>query len=160
MTFRDTKAIIPFKANIFIDWLNIKANGGGDLDFFKLMQHVRDKGGAIFRANIYVPEADENQLSLYDAMKASGLKQIIIKEKFERVNCDALMAVDMVTQSQDVDVIYLLTNDADFIPAVSYLQSIGKRVLLIHGNNPSSDLRKTVDEWMHLGQLKLFMEKR
>ena len=124
------------------------------------MQHVRDKGGTILRANIYVPEADEKQMSFYDAMKIAGFKQIFIKEKSERVNCDTQMAVDMVTQSHDVDGIYLLTNDGDFIPAVSYLQSIGKRVLLIHGDEPSNDLRKNVDEWRHLGQLKLIREKQ
>jgi len=63
------------------------------------------------------------------------------------------MAVDMVTQSRDVDAVYLLSNDADFIPAVEYLQSLGKRVLLIHGDNPSNNLRKSVDEWRHFGQL-------
>jgi len=43
---------------------------------------------------------------------------------------------------------------------VTYLQSIGKRVLLIHGDEPSNDLRKNVDEWRHLGQLKLIREKK
>lgn len=160
MTFNDTKLNTQFKANIFIDWLNMKANGGQALDFFKLMQHVRDKDGMILRANIYVPEADANQVSFYDAMKSAGLKLVLIMEKSEKVNCDTLMAVDMVTQSNDVDVIYLLTNDADFIPAVSYLQSIGKRVLLIHGDDPSNVLRKNVDEWRHLRQLNLIREKK
>ncbi len=65
------------------------------------------------------------------------------------------MAVDMVTQSNNADAIYLLSNDADFIPAVGYLQSTGKRVLLIHSDKPSCDLKKAVDESRHLGQLHL-----
>jgi len=160
MTFDDKVGPLPFKANIFIDWLNVKANGGSALDFFKLMQHIRNKGGIILRAVIYVPEADENQIPLYDSMKSAGFKHVYIKEKYSSVNCDTLMAVDMVTQSLNVDVVYMLSNDADFIPAVSYLQSIGKRVLLIHGDGPSNDLRKTVDEWRHFGQLNLIREKK
>ncbi|MCX5814807.1 MAG: NYN domain-containing protein [Proteobacteria bacterium] len=159
MTFKETKIPTPFKANIFIDWVNVKLNGGFGLDFFKMMQHIRDKGGIILRANIYAPEPDDNQISFYDAMKSAGLKLILINEKYDNVNSDALMAVDMVTQSHDVDVIYILTNDADFVPAVLYLQSIGKRVLLLHADEPSNELRKTVDERRHLDQLKLLREQ-
>jgi len=46
------------------------------------------------------------------------------------------------------------------INLVTYLQSIGKRVLLIMVMNHSNDLRKNVDEWRHLGQLKLIREKK
>jgi uncharacterized LabA/DUF88 family protein len=146
---------VSFKSNIFIDWLNVKANGGYGLDFFKLMELIRYQSGLILRANIYVPEPDEGQISFYDAMKSAGFKLIYIADRRGSTNCDTQMVVDMITQSHDVDVIYLLSNDADFIPAVSYLQLIGKRVLLIHGDNPSNDLRKTVDEWRHFGQLKI-----
>jgi uncharacterized LabA/DUF88 family protein len=161
MTFSEMNSLVSFKSNVFIDWLNVKANWSGTLDFFKLMKHIRDKGGVILRANIYLPEPDKAQISFYDAIKAAGFKHIYIKEKYGgSTNCDTRMVVDMVTQSHDVDVIYLLSNDADFIPAVSYLQSIGKRVLLIHGDNPSNDLRRTVDEWRHLGQLSLSKEDK
>ena len=160
MTFNDKTVPIPFKANIFIDWLNVKANGGIGLDFFKLIQHIRDKGGIILRAVMYVPNPDDNQISFFDSMKSAGFKLVYIKEKYFKVNCDAMMAVDMITQSLNVDVVYMLFNDADFIPAVSYLQSIGKRVLLIHSDDPSNELRKTVDEWRHLRQLNLIHERK
>lgn len=158
MTFEEIGSSYPFKANIFVDWLNVKANGGYNLDFQKLIRLVREKGGLIVRANCYLPEADDKQIGFYDAIKGAGFKLVIIREKYERVNCDALMAVDMVTQSLDVDAVYILSNDSDFIPAVVYLQSIGKRVLLIHGDNPSNDLRKTVDEWKHFTHLKLLRD--
>lgn len=160
MTFNEISTIAAFKANVFIDWLNVKANGGQGLDFFKLMSLIREKGSILFRAAIYVPEPEDEKIrNFYDAMKKAGLKLIYIREKWEKVNCDAIMAVDMVTQSRDVDAVYLLSNDADFIPAVEYLQSLGKRVLLIHGDNPSNNLRKSVDEWRHFGQLGLIRER-
>jgi uncharacterized LabA/DUF88 family protein len=156
MTFNDIKHVMPFKANIFVDWLNVKANGGRGLNFTKLMEIVRNKGGIILRINIYVPEPDDEKMrGFYDAMKKAGFKLQKIESKNNEVNCDSRMSVDMVTQSDNVDVVYLLSNDSDFIPAVQYLQSIGKRVLLIHGDNPSNALRHAVDEWRHFGQLEL-----
>jgi len=160
VTFNEVKTTSQFKANIFVDWLNVKANGGSRLDFFKLIDMIRDTGGIICRANIYMPEPDERQVPLYDMIKKAGFKVIIIPPKSDGVNCDALMAVDMVTQSLYADVIYLLSNDADFIPAVEYLQSIGKRVLLIHGESPSNRLRRTVDEWRRYEQLHLLKERK
>jgi uncharacterized LabA/DUF88 family protein len=65
------------------------------------------------------------------------------------------LAVDMVTQGAHLDVLYLLSNDADFIPAVRYLQTQAVRVVLLHADRPSNELRDTVDEWHHIGQLDL-----
>ena len=155
MTFNETAVVSPFKANIFIDWLNLKANGGEKLDFWKLSELIVKRGGIVCRANIYVPEADTGQVIFYDVIKKAGFKLIVIPPKSERVNCDTMMSVDMVTQSHGVDAVYLLSNDADFVPAVEYLQSIGKRVLLIHAQNPSNRLRHSVDEWRMLEQLEL-----
>ena len=110
----------------------------------------------IKRANIYLPIPDNDKVrDFHSVMQRAGLRLIYIKKNGARVNCDVLMAVDMVTQSDDVDAIYLLSNDSDFVPAVEYLQSIGKRVLLIHGDHPSNDLRRAVDEWRHFNQLGL-----
>jgi len=156
MTFNEISNIFPFKTNIFIDWLNVKANGGRQLDYFKLTDVIRDKGGIILRANIYLPRPDNEKVrNFHSVMQRAGLRLIYVEKTWARVNCDALMAVDMVTQSRDVDAIFLLSNDSDFVPAVEYLQSIGKRVLLIHGDNPSNDLRRAVDEWRHFEQLNL-----
>src|ERR1019366_73497 len=111
--------------------------------------------GHVFRANIYLPPAEDGQIGLYDAMKKVGFRLAIIQDKWGSVNCDTKMAVDMVTQSRDVDCIYLLSNDADFVPAVEYLQFVGKRVLLLHGDIPANRLRDSVDEWRHFSQLNL-----
>ena len=159
MTFQDSPTHPAFKANIFIDWLNVKKNGGKQLSFDNLMALVRKRSGHVVRANIYLPLAEDGQIGLYDAMKKAGFRLVIIEDKWGNVNCDAKMAVDMVTQSRDVDCVYLLSNDADFVPAVEYLQSIGKRVLLIHGDNPSNRLRDSVDEWRHFSQLNLLLAR-
>jgi hypothetical protein len=158
MTFNETPAVSPFKANIFVDWLNLKANGGQALDFWKLMELIVNRGGMVRRANIYLPEVEQGQVGFYDAIKKAGFKLIVIPPKGDGINCDTMMSVDMVTQSYGVDVVYLLSNDADFVPAVEYLQSIGKRVLLIHAHDPSNQLRRAVDEWRMLEQLKLLKE--
>jgi len=138
------------KANIFIDWLNIRDNGGRSLQFADLIKAIEDQGYHIQRINLYAPPAEENQTSFYDAIRRNGIKIVLIPGKCDSYNCDALMAVDMVTQSNNVDTIFLLSNDADFIPAVEYLQMIGKRVELYHGDSPSNKLRTTVDKWYHI----------
>jgi uncharacterized LabA/DUF88 family protein len=157
MTFNDLEIKIPFKANVFIDWLNVKMNGGDKLDFQKLIELITDKGGVVYRANIYLPVPTNSQVIFYDVMKKAGLKLIYSLEQ-DKLNCDTRMVVDIVTQSSEVDVVYLLSNDSDFIPAVEYLQAIGKRVLLIHGPNPSNKLRHAVDEWRRFEQLELLRE--
>ncbi len=96
MTFNDISDASPFKANIFIDWLNVKANGGQGLEFSKLTKLIRSKDGNIIRVNIYLPEADSKQASFYDVIKRAGFKLIIIPPKWDSVNCDALMAIEMV----------------------------------------------------------------
>ena len=155
MTFEEIKSVTPFKANLFIDWLNIKKNGGNGLNFGALFSLIRNVGGMIVRANIYLPDRNEGEIKFYDALKRYGFKLVIINERRGSANCDSKMAVDIVTQSLDVDVIYLLCNDADYLPAVEYLQTMGKRVLLIHVDGCSNDLRDAVDEWRHAGQLNL-----
>ncbi len=65
------------------------------------------------------------------------------------------MTVHMVTQSPHVGVVYLLSNDGDFVPAVDYLQSIGKRVSLIQAGCPSRRLRHAADECRTFDQLTL-----
>lgn len=142
-------------ANIFIDWLNIRDNGGRSLQFDKLIKSIEDKNYHIQRINLYAPPSDDGQIKFYDVIRKNGIKIISIPSKGESYNCDALMAVDMVTQSKDVDTVFLLSNDADFIPAVEYLQMSGKRVELFHVDSPSNKLRTTVDKWYHIAQENL-----
>jgi len=164
MTFHETKQEAPFRCAIYFDWLNIKMSGGGNLDFDKLFEHIRKKSGIVRIANFYAPEANEKQGSLYDAIRKSGFKIVLVPEKGRgergQFNCDTMMSVDMVTQTDGLDAVYLLTNDYDFIPAVRYLRGKGIRILLIHVDEPSNDLRNEVDEWRHAGQLNLIPEKR
>ena len=47
MTFNDTKQVVPFRCAIYFDWLNIKMNGGRDINFDRLFEHIRSRGGMI-----------------------------------------------------------------------------------------------------------------
>ncbi len=163
MTFNNTKQVNPFRCAIYFDWLNFKMNGGRDINFDKLFDHIRLRGGIVRIANFYAPEPEGNQISLYDAVKRSGFKIVYIQEKGRagrgQFNCDTLMAVDMVTQTDGLDAVYLLTNDFDFIHPVRYLRAKGIRTMLIHVEHPSNDLREEVDELRHAGQLELLESK-
>jgi uncharacterized LabA/DUF88 family protein len=148
---------------VYLDWLNIKMNGGRELSFDKLLEYIRAQGGFIRCANFYAPEAEGNQMGLYDAARRSGFRIAIVPGKVYGENksfdCDVMMAVDMVVQGAHFDVVYLLTHDADFLPAVRHLQSQGVRVVLLHADKPSNELRDAVDEWHHLGQFGILPER-
>ncbi len=159
MTFNDVISR-PFRCNVYMDWLNFKMNGGRDIKFDKLFEHIHLRGGNVKIANFYAPEAeDENQRRFYDAIRRSGFKIEYIEEKGRghsgKFNCDTMMAVDMVAQADGIDAVYLLTNDYDYIHPVRYLRSRGIRTLLIHAERPSNDLRDEVDEWRMFKQLEL-----
>ena|ERR1051326_4458216 len=147
-----------FHAGVYVDWLNIKMNGGRDLHFAKLLGYIRDQGGFVRVANFYAPKADDQQITFYDAVRKSGFRILTIRPKSHdatSVDADVMLAVDMVAQGTHLDVVYLLTHDSDFIPAVRYLQSKAIRVVLLHADKPSNELRDIVDEWRHLAQLEL-----
>ena len=164
MTFHETEQVVPFRCAIYLDWLNIKMSGGQKLDFDQLFEHIRKKGGIIRVANFYAPEPENNQYSFYDATRKSGFKVVLVPEKGRagrgEFNCDTMMTVDMVTQTERLDAVYLIANDSDYIPAVKYLRSKGIRTLLIHVENPSNDLRNEVDEWRYFKQLNLIQDKK
>ncbi len=158
MTFHELEFPVPFKANVYVDWLNIKKHGGAELDFDKLFRLIHNRSGCVLRAIIYLPAAEsEGEERLHDAMVRSGFQ--LFRMEGEKVNCDSQMTVDMVTQCGGVDVVYLVANDSDYLPAVRYLQSLGKRVLLIHADKPSNELRRVADEWRKLEQLDLLRKE-
>ena len=156
----EAMAVGVFHCAVYLDWLNIKMNGGRDLNFDKLFDYIHSRGGFIRIANFYAPDTEtEGKQTLYDAVRRSGFRVVIIpgKKHDDRmsVDCDVMMAVDMVTQGAHMHVVYLMTHDAHFLPAVQYLQGKGVRVVLLHADKPSNELRDAVDEWHHVRQLGL-----
>lgn len=69
-------------------------------------------------------------------------------------NFDVEMAVDMVTMAERLDVIALVSGDADFAHAVEALQSRGVRVEVVaFENSTSAEMRAIADHYVELSSL-------
>ena len=64
---------------------------------------------------------------------------------YGKANLDMEMGLDIVSQSDRLDLIYLFTGDGDFCSVVSMVQNKGCRVELIAFSNVSARLRREVD---------------
>ena len=64
---------------------------------------------------------------------------------YGKANLDMEMALDIVSQSERLDLLYFFTGDGDFCSVVSMVQNKGCRVELIAFANVSGRLRREVD---------------
>lgn len=153
------------RVGIYIDAYNISLNGGYAMRYDILRDFIlREDNG--LRLNTYVvfdeeraeedQEYREKQNGYFSVLRSFGYKVItksVRRYKTEsgdwvtKGNVDIDMAVDMMTQSQNLDKVVLLTGDGDFIKAVSAIQSQGCRVELIAFRNVSRDLMNEVDHF-------------
>ncbi len=95
-----------------------------------------------------------NQRKFYDVLREQGYKVILkhvkwyIDERGVRIgkaNSDLDLAVDVLSQSQNMDRILMATGDGDFVQVVRALQSRGCRVEVVAFDNVSTDLRREAD---------------
>ncbi|MEZ4501548.1 MAG: NYN domain-containing protein [Dehalococcoidia bacterium] len=67
-------------------------------------------------------------------------------------NFDVEMAVDMVTMAERLDVICIVSGDADFARVVEVIQSRGVRVeVAAFANSTSAEMRAIADHYLELG---------
>jgi len=70
------------------------------------------------------------------------------KPIFEQKQVDLLLGVDLMLHATkgNVDEIFLIAGDSDFIPAIRAVKSEGILVYLVHGAKPHDDLLDEADE--------------
>jgi hypothetical protein len=92
----------------------------------------------------------------FDTLREVGFKVIVVDYKwynneqggeYAKANADIHMAVDMITQTDNLDHVILLTGDGDFSHVVSCLQNKGCRVEVIAFKNVSSELKREADHY-------------
>ncbi len=151
------------RVGVYIDAYNVSLNGGYAMRYDILRDFILQDGMGQ-RMNTYMvfdeerAEEDvdyrEKQFGYFSVLRSFGYKVItkpVRRYKNEagdwvtKGNVDIEMAVDMLTQSRNLDKLILLTGDGDFIKAVSTVQSQGCRVELIAFRNISRDLMNEVD---------------
>lgn len=151
------------RIGVYVDSMNIVRNGGYGMRYEVLRRFATRNGGEIIRLNAYVALDEERvgsdpnynaTLNFISTLRDLGFKVI---EKpirwftdeygrpYGKANADMDMALDIISQTDRLDVVLLLTGDGDFCNVVNMVQNKGCRVELVAFNNVSSRLRREVD---------------
>ncbi|MBM4287917.1 MAG: NYN domain-containing protein [Deltaproteobacteria bacterium] len=151
------------RIGIYVDSMNIVRNGGYGMRYEGLRRFATRNGGQVVRLNAYVALDEERAgsdpnynatLNFISTLRDLGFKVI---EKpirwftdesgrtYGKANADMDMALDIISQSDRLDIVLLLTGDGDFCNVVTMVQNKGCRVELVAFANVSSRLRREAD---------------
>ena len=151
------------RIGVYVDSMNIMRNGGYGMRYEVIRRFASRDGDEAMRLNAYVAIDEDragsdpnykNTLNFILTLRDLGFKAV---EKairwytddsgrtYGKANLDMEMGLDIVSQSDRLDLIYLFTGDGDFCSVVSMVQNKGCRVELIAFNNVSARLRREVD---------------
>jgi len=152
------------KVGVFVDAENIKFNGGYQLRYDILRQFAARDNGTLLRLNTYLAfdstrakddhEYAKKSYTYQQMVRDFGWKVIVkhVKRYIDdegntktKANADLDLAVDAMLQSENLDLILLLTGDGDFLQMVTALQNRGCRVELLGFKNVSKALQRQVD---------------
>jgi hypothetical protein len=143
--------------------MNIMRSGGYGMRYEVIRRFVGRDGDEVMRLNAYVAIDEEraisdpnykNTLNFILTLRDLGFKAV---EKpirwytddsgrtYGKANLDMEMGLDIVSQSDRLDLIYLFTGDGDFCSVVTMAQNKGCRVELVAFANVSGRLRREVD---------------
>lgn len=155
------------KTGVFIDVANIILNGGYGMRYDVLRRFALRHASQLLRLNAYVSydpaRADIDmdyrigQQRFHAALRDLGYK-VIIKEvrwyrdsdgnRVGKSNVDMDLAVDALSQSENLDRVILVTGDGDFARIIRALQDKGCRVEAIAFSNASGALRREADSFV------------
>lgn len=153
------------KTGVYVDAANISKSGGFSMRYDVLKEYC-SRGYEAVRMNTYISyDADraekdsvyrEKQDHYHSVVRSFGFKLITKKvkwytdddgQKVGKANADLDLAVDMLLQAKNLDLVYLLTGDSDFIRVVQAIQNLGVRVELVAFRNVSIALKHECDSF-------------
>jgi uncharacterized LabA/DUF88 family protein len=151
------------KVGVYVDSMNIMRNGGYGMRYEVIRRLAARNGDEVMRLNAYVAFDEEraatdpnykNTMNFILTLRDLGFK---VYEKpirwytddsgrtYGKANADMEMAMDIISQSDRLDVLYFFTGDGDFCSVVNMVQNKGCRVELVAFANVSARLRREVD---------------
>ena len=143
------------RVGVYVDSMNIMRCGGYGMRYEVIRRFVGREGDEVMRLNAYVAIDEERAVSdpnykttlnFILTLRDLGFKAI---EKpirwytdesgrtYGKANLDMEMGLDIVSQSDRLDMIYLFTGDGDFCSVVTMAQNKGCRVELVAFANVS-----------------------
>lgn len=156
----------PSRVGVYVDVANLSLNGGYHLQYGVLREFACRDGATPTRLNAYVAydaeRAKRDQAyrdraaGFHSVLRDFGYK-IVIKEvrwyqnesgRYAKANADLDLAVDVLTQAQNLDRVLIASGDGDFARVVQALQNRGCRVEVIGLDNVSQDLRAEADLYL------------
>jgi uncharacterized LabA/DUF88 family protein len=159
---------MALKAGLYVDAANLYRKEGPSINYRVLKNFVADER-ELLRCNAYVtvdPENPKPVKGFISALRDIGFK--VIEKEWSRAadgrvkaNMDMELAVDMLTQAENLDVIVLASGDSDFVRLVRAVQNLGKRVEVIaFQDRIGFDLIKEADSFVALESLdEIFMSE-
>ena len=158
------------KVAVFIDVQNIQQvfeKQGAEIRYDRLKEYLikryKKEGGEIIKFSVFIPyrQLDENRSKLIDAISLIGYR-VLCKQAKDRpdgsikANMDVEMSLEIVSISDYVDEIVIITGDSDFEPLINYLSRKGKRILLIGpGRGPTAiEIIRASDEFENLDEIE------
>ncbi len=165
------RAARKLRLGVFVDVPNLiygaeRGEGGptgGVVHMGKLLDYLRD-GRELIRATAYAPVSDDPgepvEQQRFVAPFVPHDYRIVTKplKRFAdgsiKGNFDVEMALDMVTMAERLDVVSLVSGDADFSRAVELLQERGVRVEVVaFSGSTSIEMRALADHYIDVGTM-------
>jgi uncharacterized LabA/DUF88 family protein len=164
-----SNAIAPIvlpKVGVFLDVPNVvfaADDAGVRVHFGKLLEYLT-QGRQLVRATAYAPITDdpntrfENQRFVHPVL-GQGYK--VVTKPWKRfadggmkANFDIELAVDILTMSDRLDIVVLLSGDSDFKRVIELVESKGVRVeVCAFAQSTASELRAVADQYIDLGSI-------
>lgn len=154
------------RVGVYVDVANLSLNGGYHLQYGVLREFACRDGATPTRLNAYVAyDAErakrdqpyrERTAGFHSVLRDFGYK-IVVKEvrwyqnengRYAKANADLDLAVDVLTQAQNLDRVLIASGDGDFVRVVQALQNRGCRVEVVGLDNVSQDLRSEADLYL------------
>jgi len=158
---------MALKAGLYVDAANLYRKEGPSINY-RILKDFVSGGRELLRCNAYVtvdPENPKPVKGFISALRDIGFK--VIEKEWSRsvegrvkANMDMELAVDILTQAENLDVVILASGDSDFVRLVRAVQNLGKRVEVIaFQDRVCFDLIKEADAFNALESLEdIFME--
>ena len=145
------------RLGLFVDVSNLyycisKKYKNKKLDYKKLVDYCKDLG-EIQQSTAYGAQIKNEAAAFIHCLKGLGFnikyKQPKIYENMRKADWDVGIAIDIVRDLVDLDMIILATADGDMAPVIQYAKEKGKQVVVI-GSNISHELQNIVTKYIEI----------
>lgn len=159
----------PNKTGVFIDVQNVQETferQGKEVRYDAIIRHIittsnRERESCKFVAFVPFRRDDERRQRLIDALSFQGYR-VVAKPVRERpdgtikANMDIEITLEILSMSEFLDEIVLVTGDGDFVALVDWLSKRGKRVISIGlgRGSTSVELIRACDEYINLDEIE------